>query len=139
MNARKNIGPLLAALAVALVPHLTRLPVWVVLWCMVSWGYVLAAVKYNLPQPGKIVRLALTVAGILGVLLSPEGSLDQNSSVALLWIMASIKPMEIRTRRDEMVIIFMRIFSGGRLSVFFRHAGDGSLHDFFDLHLPRPC
>jgi len=110
MNTPKNIRPLLAALAIALVPHITRLPVWVVLWCLVSWGYVLAAVIYNLPQPGKAVRLALTVAGILGVLLFREGSLDQNSSVALLWIMASIKPMEIRSRRDEMVIIFMTFF-----------------------------
>ena len=110
MDARKNIGPLLAALAIDLVPHITRLPVWVVLWCLVSWGYVLAAARYNLPKPGKIVRPALTVAGILGVLLFEEGGLDQNASVALLWIMASIKPMELHTRRDQMVIIFMTLF-----------------------------
>ena len=110
MDARKNIVPLLMALGIALVPHLTRLPLWVVLWCLVSWGYVLAAVKFDLPKPGKIVRLALIVAGILGVLLVREGALDQSSSMALLWIMASIKPMEIRTHRDEMVTIFMIFF-----------------------------
>jgi transglutaminase-like putative cysteine protease len=110
MDARKNMGPLIMALAIALVPHISRLPFWVVPWCMISWGYVLAAVKLDLPKPGKMVRLALTVAGILGVLLTPGGGLDQNSSLALLWIMASIKPMEIRTQRDEMVTIFMVFF-----------------------------
>lgn len=110
MDSKKNIGPLIMALGIAMVPQLSQLPVWVVLWCLVSWGYVLAAVKLALPKPGKGVRLALTVAGILGVLLTQKGALDQNSSVALLWIMASIKPMEIRTRRDEMVTIFMVFF-----------------------------
>ena len=110
MDSKKNIGPLIMALGIALVPQLSQLPVWVVLWCMISWGYVFAAVKWDLPKPGKVVRPVLTVAGILGVLLTPGSGLDQNSSVALLWIMASIKPMEIRTRRDEMVTIFMVFF-----------------------------
>jgi transglutaminase-like putative cysteine protease len=110
MESKKNIGPLIMALGIALVPQLSQLPAWVVLWCVVSWGYVFAAVKLDLPKPGKVVRPVLIVGGILGVLLTPEGGLDQNSSVALLWIMASIKPMEIRTRRDEMVTIFMVFF-----------------------------
>ncbi len=110
MDSKKNIGPLIMALGIALVPYLAQLPVWVVLWCMISWGYVFAAAKWDLLQPGKVVRLILTVAGILGVLLTPEVGLDQNSSMALLWIMASIKPMEICTRRDEMVTIFMVFF-----------------------------
>ena len=110
MDSKKNIGPLIMALGLAMVPQISQLPLWVVLWCMASWGYVFAAVKLDLPQPRKEVRLVLTVAGILGVLLTRQGALDQNASVALLWIMASIKPMEIRTRRDEMVTIFMVFF-----------------------------
>jgi transglutaminase-like putative cysteine protease len=98
------------ALAIVLAPQVTRLPVWVVLWCIICWGYVLASQKWDLPQPGQGVRLILTVAGILMVILTPEAGLDQNSGVALLWIMASIKPMETRTQRDEMVIIFMVFF-----------------------------
>lgn len=110
MESRRNIIPLLVALGIALVPHIPQLPVWVVLWCVLSWGYVFAAVKYHLPGPGKFGRLVLTAAGIIGVLLTSGVGLDRNSSVALLWIMASIKPMEIYTYRDEMVTIFMVFF-----------------------------
>ncbi|UCD82777.1 MAG: DUF3488 domain-containing transglutaminase family protein [Desulfobacterales bacterium] len=110
MDSKKHIGPLIMALGIALVPHIYRLPLWVVLWCLVSWVYLFAVVKYHLPTAGKYVRLVVTVAGILAVLLTSGAGLDKNSSVALLWIMASIKPMEIRTHRDEMVTIFMAYF-----------------------------
>jgi transglutaminase-like putative cysteine protease len=110
MDTNKNIAPLLVALGIALVPHTPHLPWWVVLWCGVSWGYLLFATKYHLPQPGKIARLILTAGGVLGVLLTSGVSLDRDSSVALLWIMASIKPMEIRNYRDKIVTIFMTYF-----------------------------
>jgi protein-glutamine gamma-glutamyltransferase len=110
MTSGKNIGPLIMVLAIVLAAQVTRLPLWVVLWCILCWGYVLAAQKLDLPKPGQRVRLVLTVTGILIVMLTPEAGFDQNSGVALLWIMASIKPMETRTHRDEMVIIFMVFF-----------------------------
>ena len=106
----KNLGPLVLALAIALGPHVFQLPIWVVLWCVICWCYLLAAARYNFPRPGKIMRLALTMGGIFLVMLNSGGSLDRFSSVALLWIMASIKPMEIRSYRDEMVTVFMVYF-----------------------------
>jgi transglutaminase-like putative cysteine protease len=110
MQKHKQIAPLIFAFAVALVPHVSQLPLWVVLWCVSSWGYLLLAAKFHLPWPGKKVRLTLMTGGIVGVLLTSGVSLDRYSSMALLWIMASIKPMEIRTYRDEMVTVFMIYF-----------------------------
>jgi len=110
MASEKNIRLLIMSLAIVLAPQVTRLPLWVVLWCVICWGYVLAAGKLDLPKPGQGVRLVLTVTGILIIMLFPQAGFDQNSGVALLWIMASIKPMETRTHRDEMVIIFMAFF-----------------------------
>ena len=65
MGSGKNIGPLIMALAIVLAPQVTRLPLWVALWCIICWGYVLTAEKLNLPKPGQGVRLVLTVTGIL--------------------------------------------------------------------------
>ena len=110
MDSNQNIAALLAALGVALVPHTPYLPWWVVLWCGASWGYLFLTTKYHLPKPGKISRLFLTAVGTLGVLLTAGVSLNRESSVALLWIMASIKPMEIYTYRDKIVTIFMTYF-----------------------------
>jgi transglutaminase-like putative cysteine protease len=110
MHNDKHIAPLLAALTIALIPHIPRLSLWVTAWCFISWGYILAAIKYRFPRPGKITRLLLTIGGLLAVLLSSGFGLDRNSSIGLLWIMASIKPMEIRTYRDEMVTVFLTYF-----------------------------
>lgn len=110
MDSNKNIAPLILALGIALVPHARQLPPWVVLWCVTCWGYLLIAAKFHWPGPGKIIRSILTAGGILGLLLTSDAGLDRYSSVALLWIMASIKPMEIRTYRDEMVTLFIIYF-----------------------------
>ena len=110
MHITKNIPLHLAALAIALLPHIPRLPPWVVFWCAIAWGYMLAVAKFHRPMPGKALRLFLTLGGVLAVLLYNGFSLDRYSSVSLLWIMASIKPMEIRTYRDEMVTIFLNYF-----------------------------
>jgi transglutaminase-like putative cysteine protease len=110
METHRHIAPLLLALGIALLPHVSQLPLWVVLWCLAAWGYLYAAIKYHLPKPGKFVRLLLTTGGVLAVALTSGARLDRNTGIALLWIMASIKPMETRTYRDEMVIIFMAYF-----------------------------
>lgn len=110
MESNKNIAPLLVALSVALVPHLPHLPLWVILWCGVAWGYLFLTTTYHLPRPGKIARLILTAGGVLGVLWTSGVSLDRDSSVGLLWIMASIKPMEINAHRDKVVTIFLTYF-----------------------------
>jgi len=110
MDSTKNMAPLILAFGIALVPHARQLPPWVVLWCVICWGYLLAAAKFNWPGPGQILRLILTGGGILGVVLTSGAGLDRYSSVALLWIMASIKPMEIRTYRDEMATLFIIYF-----------------------------
>ena len=110
MQTTRNIPLHLGALAIAFLPHFPRLPLWVVFWCAIAWGYTLVVIKYRLPLPGKAPRLILTIGGTAAVLLTTGFSLDRYSSVALLWIMASIKPMEIRTYRDEMVTIFLTTF-----------------------------
>ena len=110
MHTTKNIPLHLAALAVALVPQIPRLPLWVMFWCAVAWGYILVVAKFGRPMPGKILRLVLTLGGVLAVLLYNGLSLDRYAGVSLLWIMASIKPMEIRIYRDEIVTIFLTYF-----------------------------
>jgi transglutaminase-like putative cysteine protease len=110
MQTTKNIPLLLGALAVVLLPHIPRLPLWVMFWFVIAWGNILVVIKYRLPLPGKALRLVLTIGGTAVVLLTTGFSLDRYSSVALLWIMASIKLMESRTYRDEMVTIFLIYF-----------------------------
>jgi len=146
MQTTKNISPHLGALAIALLPHISRLPLWVVSWCVIAWTYILVVEKYRLPLPGKALRMVLTISGTAAVLLTTGFSLDRYSSVALLWIMASIKPMEIRTYRDEMVTIFLIYFLAVS-SLFFSSSFAVGLYMAFSIcvttavliHIHQPC
>ena len=132
MPATKNIPLHLAALAIALLPHIPRLPLWMVFWCVIAWGYILVVIKYRWPMPGKVLRLVLTLGGTMVVLLISGFSLDRYSSVTLLWIMASIKPMEIKTYRDEMVTIFLVYFLA-IASLFFSSSFSVGLYMAFSI------
>ena len=56
------------------------------------------------------VRLAGFVTGMAAVLLSAGLRFDGGDFVTLLVVMAGIKPLEIRSRRDSMVTIFLAYF-----------------------------
>ena len=109
-NVQRHIPALIGALLVSMVPHLTVLPSWVVLWCLTTWGIIFLRFKTGRGQPGKGVRLLLILCGTTAVFLSSGGGVDRFSGISLLWIMASIKMMEIQSRRDVMVMVLLTYF-----------------------------
>jgi transglutaminase-like putative cysteine protease len=109
-NDQRHIPALIGALLVSMVPHLTMLPPWVVLWCLTTWGIIFLRLKTGRGQPGRGVRLLLVLGGTTAVFLSSGVGLDRFSGISLLWIMASIKMMEIQSRRDVMVMILLTYF-----------------------------
>ncbi|MEN8752243.1 MAG: DUF3488 and transglutaminase-like domain-containing protein, partial [Desulfobacterales bacterium] len=109
-NVQRHIPALIVALLVSMVPHLTVLPPWVVLWCLTTWGIIFLRLKTGRGQPGRAVRLLLILGGTTAVFLSSGGGLDRFSGINLLWIMASIKMMEIQSQRDVMVMILLTYF-----------------------------
>jgi len=60
----------------------------------------------------------LTLGGVLGILVTFGGSFDRHAGIGLLWIMASIKPMEIRNRRDVMITVFLTYFLAAAILFF---------------------
>jgi transglutaminase-like putative cysteine protease len=109
-TVHRHIPALIGALLVSLVPHLTVLPPWVVLWCLTTWGIIFLRLKTGRGQPGRGVRLLLILGGTTAVFLSSGGGVDRFSGISLLWIMAGIKMMEIQSRRDVMVMILLTYF-----------------------------
>jgi protein-glutamine gamma-glutamyltransferase len=109
-NGQRHIPALIVALLVSMVPHLTVLPPWVVLWCLTTWGIIFLRLKTGRGQPGRAVRLLLIIGGTTAVFLGSGGGLDRFSGINLLWIMAGIKMMEIQSQRDVMVMILLTYF-----------------------------
>lgn len=107
---RQPIRPLLLALAVAISPLVFQLPWWAVAWCALSWGYLFAGNRRGWPIPSRGLRTVIFMVGIAVVLLSAGLRLDGSDFITLLAVMAGIKPMEIRSRRDSMATIFLAYF-----------------------------
>ncbi len=101
---------ILASLAVALVPHVLRLPFWIVAWVFGFWGYAWGISKRGWLTPGDRPRQILTLCGFAGGVITFGFSFDLDVGVALLALMVGLKPLEIRNHRDRMMTLFLSYF-----------------------------
>ncbi len=100
----------LASLALALLPHALFLPPWITvafLGCGL-WRYSIE--KRRAALPSTWLRAALALACLLGVLMEYQTISGVGPGSALLAIMASLKLLETRKRRDQFVLLFIAIF-----------------------------
>ncbi|MBR9984358.1 MAG: DUF3488 domain-containing transglutaminase family protein [Desulfosarcina sp.] len=107
---RQPIRPLLLALAVAMAPLVLQLPWWTVAWCSVSWGYLILRDRCGWPVASRGVRLTIFIVGMTAVLMFAGLRFDGGDFITLLAVMAGIKPLEVRSRRDSMVTVFLAYF-----------------------------
>ncbi len=116
-RARGTDGSLLAslpwtllALAFALLPHVPYLPTWItgaLLACAI-WRYSIEVRRK--PIPPTLLRAALALACFMGVLYTYNTISGVGPGSALLAIMAALKLLETRQRRDQFVLLFIAIF-----------------------------
>ena len=100
----------LAALTISLVPHVPFLPIWITatfLGCA-AWRYVIEKRRHVLPATW--LRAALALACFLGVLATYSSISGVGPGSALLAVMAALKLLETRKRRDQFVLLFLSIF-----------------------------
>lgn len=100
----------LAALTFSLAPHVQYLPAWITgafLICAL-WRFEIERRRRALPRPW--IRVLLALMCFLGVLASYESVSGVGPGSALLAIMAALKLLETRKRRDQFVLLFISIF-----------------------------
>ncbi len=100
----------IGALALSVAPHLPYLPVWVTatfLGCS-AWRYLIEKRRRALPSVW--LRAGLALACFLGVLATYATISGVGPGSALLAVMASLKLLETRKRRDQFVLLFISIF-----------------------------
>ena len=129
---------------IVMLPHIPRLPPWVVMWCLGFWSYAILARRYHWPHPPQNLLRILTILGFAGVLFTYRYTLNVEASVGLLATMAGIKPLEIRAYKDRMFMVLYNIFLCDRQSQL-RHIPDCSCvhvsvrtdyHNGFNPHQP---
>ena len=100
----------MGALAVSLAPHVPYLPFWIsgaFIGCAV-WRYVVERRRRMLPS--RWVRGGLALVCFLGVFGTYSSISGVGPGSALLAIMAALKLLETRRRRDQFVLLFISIF-----------------------------
>ena len=100
----------LAALLISLAPHVPFIPIWITaafVGCA-FWRYVIEKRRRTLPST--LVRAGLALACFLGVLATYGAISGVGPGSALLAIMAALKLLETRRRRDQFVLLFLSIF-----------------------------
>jgi transglutaminase-like putative cysteine protease len=100
----------LAALTISLVPHVPFLPIWITaafLGCA-GWRYIIERRRRTLPS--RWLRAGLALACFLGVLATYSSISGVGPGSALLAVMAALKLLETRKRRDQFVLLFLSIF-----------------------------
>ena len=100
----------LAALAISLIPHVVFLPFWITGAFLVcgAWRYLIERRRRSLPSPW--FRAGLALVCFLGVLATYQAISGVGPGSALLAIMAALKLLETRQRRDQFVLLFISIF-----------------------------
>ena len=100
----------LGALAFSVAPHIQFLPIWVTtifVGCS-AWRWQVERKRWGLPPAW--VRIVLALFCFIGVLASYESVSGVGPGSALLAVMAALKLLETRKRRDQFVLLFISIF-----------------------------
>ncbi|MCB1719155.1 MAG: DUF3488 domain-containing protein, partial [Candidatus Competibacteraceae bacterium] len=98
---------LLLALALVLVPHMSRLPLWLSGLVIVVGLWRGWSAWQGKSLPGRWLLLPLTLLVVAGLFFSFRTLLGRDPGVALLAAMAALKLLESRTARDAQVLIML--------------------------------
>jgi len=100
----------LAALSFAVLPHAPYLPAWVTAIFVACAGgrWLIERRRWHLPAAWFRVLVALLC--FLGILASYETVSGVGPGSALLAVMAALKLLETRQRRDQFVLLFITVF-----------------------------
>jgi transglutaminase-like putative cysteine protease len=101
---------LLAVIAWTVAPHAAHLPAWclalaaaVILWrALVAFS--------NAPLPGRLTLFAVLALAIGLTLWTHRTVLGKDAGVTLLVVLMALKTLELRARRDALVVFFLGFF-----------------------------
>jgi transglutaminase-like putative cysteine protease len=101
---------LLLSLLLVIAPHAEHLPIWLTLLCALLLFWRAYLTHNRLPLPKRWLLLSFTLAGIIGILIEFHTLFGRDASVTLLILLAALKPLEMRTPRDAILIIHLACF-----------------------------
>jgi len=107
---RPALAWIIAAQALLLVPHLPRVPAWVIVVYLFAFVWRVQAYRGRAELPGRWLKVLLSGAAAGGIVLSFGSLLGMEPMVAFLLTAFALKLTEMRTRKDAYVVVFLGYF-----------------------------
>jgi transglutaminase-like putative cysteine protease len=106
----RELGWLMASLAVVLLPHALRAPAWLVVLalCLYAWRVYLALNRA--PLPSRWLILGVAVVAMLGIWMEGRSLFGRTPGILLLILLSGLKLLETRTHRDAVIAAFLGYF-----------------------------
>ncbi len=101
---------LLIAQALVIAPHFERLPIWLmVAWVFcVFWRVLVYQGRWS--YPSGVVKLMLVIISAIGIIMTYGSFLGLEPTVVMLITAYIFKLLEMRSRRDIIVVIYLSYF-----------------------------
>jgi transglutaminase-like putative cysteine protease len=98
------------AFAGAVALHVDRIPLWcsAIAFAFAAWRGT--AAHRRLPLPRRATLVAITIALVIAVLAAFRTLNGLSAGSALLVVMGAVKLLETRTRRDQLIVVFVSLF-----------------------------
>ena len=107
---RNGLVWLLVAMFGAIVPHVSRLPVWVTLICLLCGGWRVMVYRGRWSLPGGLVRALLVFSGGAAVFAHYGTLAGPEAGSALLILGFCFKLMETHHLRDAFIVVILGYF-----------------------------
>jgi protein-glutamine gamma-glutamyltransferase len=101
---------LLAVIAWTIAPHAVHLPAWCSALCagVIAWRGLLAV--RNAALPSRWVLIAVLAATVALTWFTHRTVLGKDAGITLLVVLMALKTLELRARRDALVVFFLGFF-----------------------------
>jgi protein-glutamine gamma-glutamyltransferase len=108
---RISLTWLLVAQVLVIVPHLGHLPLWVIALWLGCAAWRIQIFRMRAAYPNAWAKAGLMLGAAAGVFLSRGSLIGLDAGVVLLVAAFILKLLEMRSRRDALVLIFLGFFT----------------------------
>ena len=107
---RNALAWIIISMFTLLAPHAGRIPVWIMLIYLFAALWRIQVYRGHWSFPGRWVKLVMIVSGFAGIYLSFGSLIGLEPTVALLLTAFALKLIELVSRKDAYVLIFLGYF-----------------------------
>ena len=104
---RRDVAILLVAVLIAVTPHFWHLPWWSTALICLLWFWRAWLTIARQPPPGRIAMVPLLITATALVWLQHGSIIGHEAGVNLLVLLIALKLLELRTRRDLNLVVFL--------------------------------